>query len=147
MADDIAELKGDSLELRYQRHAPAYFGPIIRRIHVLGDDERWKLLDPAIQRGQLSQDQADEVVLADLLIRGRRRDDDSEVYLVVDVSWGVGSLDVERAAERAALLARAGVRAIPVVAGNWVGHDAQQQARLAQVWQVTDGRAVPPEPS
>ena len=46
---------------------------------------------------------------ADLVVRGRRREDGAEVYVVVEVSWGVGSHDVERAVHRAALLAQLGL--------------------------------------
>lgn len=52
---------------------------------------------------------------------------------------------LERAARRAKLLAKAMVTAIPVLAGVWVTPDEQAAARGLQVWQVTDGHAVPPE--
>lgn len=142
--DDVGHLKGESLELRYWRHAPAYFGRILRRGHVLTADERWELIDAAVERGQLSQAEADEVILTDLLVRGRRRTDQAEVYLVIEISWGIGHQDVERATERAALLARTGLQTIPVVAGSWAPDDVQQHARLSKVWQVTDGRTVSP---
>jgi len=69
------------------------------------------------------------------------------VYLVVEVSWEVGLADVERAAQRASLLAKVGTPTIPVVAGEWVTTEADQLARAKQVWKITDGRAVPPEPA
>jgi hypothetical protein len=80
-----------------------------------------------------------------VIVRGRRWEDQAEVYLVVEVSWGVGLSDVERATRRAALLARTGVTAIPVVAGQRVTPEADSLARRSQTWQVTDGRVFPPE--
>jgi hypothetical protein len=144
LVDDVGHLKGQGLELRYERFAPAYFRPIILRAHTLSPDERAALVETAVDRGQLSDTEAHQLLLADLLVRGRRRDDAHEVYLVVEVSWGIGHDDVDRAYERAALLARTGSEAIPVVAGDWAPHDVQEHARANQVWQVTDGRAIGP---
>lgn len=85
------------------------------------------------------------MALADLVIRGRRREDNAEVFLVVEVSWGVGPYDVERAAHRAELLRRTGVMAMPVVAGKAILPEAASRARELQVWQLTDGQVVTPE--
>jgi hypothetical protein len=144
LVDDVGHLKGQSLELRYERFAPAYFRSIILRAHTLSPDERAALVETAVDRGQLSDTEAHQLLLADLLVRGRRRDDAREVYLVVEISWGIGHDDVDRAHERAALLARTGSEAIPVVAGDWAPHDVQEHARANRVWQVTDGRAIAP---
>jgi hypothetical protein len=45
---------------------------------------------------------------------------------------------------RAALLARAGVATLPVVAGEWVTPEAADAAQSLHVWQLTDGRVVDP---
>jgi len=145
MGSDLEQLKGHNLEQRYRERAPAYFSRMLRRIHALSNDELDTLLDAAVTQGRLSEDEADEVLLADVVVRGRRREDGTEVYLVVEVSWGVGLHDVQRAAERAALLARLGAPALPVVAGFWVTPEAEEPARAFRVWQVTDGRVTPPE--
>ena len=63
------------------------------------------------------------------------------------VSWGVGRHDVERAVKRAELWSRLGTPAIPVVAGRWVTHEAEHLCRSHPVWQLTNGRAVPPSKS
>ena len=62
------------------------------------------------------------------------------------VSWGVGLTDVERAVRRADLLARTGTPALPVVAGRVITEEAADLCRAMRVWQLTDGRAVLPEP-
>ena len=66
----------------------------------------------------------------------------AKVYLVVDVSWGVGPYNVERAAHRVELLRRAGVSALSVVAGKVVLPEAASLARQLGVWQLTDGYVV-----
>ena len=53
--------------------------------------------------------------------------------------------DVERVARRAQLLSQTGMKAIPVVVGEWVTPDGLAAARLSHVWQVTDGRTVSPQ--
>ena len=142
---DVGALKQDGLERRYRERAYAYFSRLVRRAHTLSGDELAALLEPAIAQGQLSEEEADEITWADAIVRGRWREDHAEVYLVVEVSWGVGLRDVERAARRAQLLSQTGVKAIPVVAGEWVTPDGLAAARLSRVWQVTDGRPVSPE--
>jgi hypothetical protein len=142
---DLGELKGRSLEGDYRTRVYAYFSRLVRRAHVLSPDELTSLLEDALDRGALSEDQAEDVSLADVIVRGRRRSDGAEVFLVVAVSWGVGPQDVERATRRAALLAHTGSPALPVVAGKWVTPEAAQLARTQQVWQLTNGRAIRPE--
>jgi hypothetical protein len=145
LADGMGEVKGRVLEMDYRSKGPAYFGRMIRRAHVLSPDELIALVENAVESGALSHDQAQEIYEADVVVRGRRREDGAEVYLVVEVSWGVGTDDVARAAKRADLLAHTGTTAIPVVAGKWVTPDAARLAHLSYVWQLTNGRTIPPE--
>ena len=142
---DVADLKGERLERRYRERAPAYFGGLIRRARALTTEDLDELLEPAVDRGHLSEDEAKEVLHSDVVVRGRRREDDSEVYLVVEVSSGVGPGDVERAARRAEILSRSGVAALAVVAGERITADASRRAREMHVRQVTDGMARRPE--
>jgi hypothetical protein len=143
MSSDLERLKGSDLERRYRERAAAYFGRLVRKAHALSHEELAALLEDAVAQGRLSDDQADQVLEVDLVVRGRQRDTQQELYLVVGVSWGVGIEDVERAFERAALLTRTGAPAVPVVAGSWVTHDARAVASDKKVWQITDGRVLP----
>ena len=144
LVNDVAKLKGFGLENRYQTRGHAYFGRLLRRAHVLSSDEITVLIDDATDGGVLTQAQADEILLADVIVRGKRREDNAAVYLVVEVSWGVGVHDVERAASRARLLSRVGTPAIPVVAGEWISADARKLAEQENAWQLTDSRPVIP---
>ena len=147
LTDDMGELKGRSLEADYRTKGPAYFGRLIRRPHVLTSDELVTLLEDAREHGVFSDAETQELYDADLVVRGRRAMDGTAVYLVVEVSWGVGPYDVERAARRAALLARIGVAVIPVVAGERLTAEAGRLAQQHQVWQLTTGHVIPPEPA
>ena len=146
LTDDVGALKGRSLEADYRTKGPAYFGRLIHRPHVLTSDELVTLLEDAREHGVFSDPEVQELYDADLVVRGRRAMDGTAVYLVVEVSWGVGPYDVERAARRAALLARIGVAVMPVVAGERLTAEAGRLAQQHQVWQLTAGHVIPPEP-
>jgi hypothetical protein len=133
LIDDVGELKGDSLERRYRERAVAYFGRLLRRVRVLSLEELSTLLDEAVARGAISDAEAEAVTWADLVVQGRRREDGAEAALLVEVSWGIGPHDVERAAARAALLTRAGLSVLPVVAGRMITSEAVALARRQQV--------------
>ena len=145
LRDDVGELKGDSLERRYREKAGAYFGRLLRRARVVADDELNEMLDDAVERGVLTEDESDEVTWADAVVRGRRRGDRTQVVAVAEVSWGVGIKDVERARRRSDLLAKLGFTTLPVVGGKAVTREAAELAREQGVWQLFDGRLVAPD--
>ena len=144
MGDDVGKLKGKGLETHYRLHGSPFFGVLLRRAHVLSMEELGDLLDLAIEQRTLSEAEALEVRRADLIVRGTRREDRTLVYLVVEVSWSVDTEDVERAARRAARLAKTGVLALPVAAGETVRPAASELAQSLQVWQMTDAEVIPP---
>src|SRR6266705_1453467 len=138
LQDDVGELKGIVLEQRYRNRAFAYFSRLVRRMHTVTDDELVALLEEAVARGVLSEDGMDEIGRVDVVVRGQRRESPDEVYLVVEVSWGVGTGDVERAVRRAAFLGQTGLQTLPVVAGERIPDEAAELARAMRVWQVLD---------
>jgi tetratricopeptide (TPR) repeat protein len=142
LAHDVAILKGMSLETHYLLHADGLFGAIARGIRVLDGPAKESLLGPAIEAGRLSPEEAVDVRRTDVLAVGRR--EDAEVYLVAEVSWAIDQTDVERARDRAALLQRAGVRALPVVAGQVIHPEVDEVARASGVWRVLDGSVRAP---
>ena len=147
LQDDVGELKGIVLEQRYRNRAFAYFSRLLRRMHTVTDDELVILLEEAVARGVLSEDGMHEIARADVVVQGQRRESPGEVYLVVEVSWGVGPGDVERAVRRAALLGQTGLQTMPVVAGERITDEAAELARAMRVWQVLDGRVAAPPPN
>jgi hypothetical protein len=102
------------------------------------------IIEDARDRGALSDAEARELYEVDVVVRGKSSADGTDVYLVVEVSWGVGLHDVERAARRAMLLSRTGLATLSAVAGKTILLEASALAHQSQVWQVTDGRAIPP---
>lgn len=140
MGKDVGDLKGMGLELRYQNRAASYFFRLIRGTHVVSSEELQRMLATAVEKGQLSDEEVEDLLWADVVVRGRSREEGVEIYLVVEVSWGIGSYDVERAARRAGLLAKTGVKAVPVVAGKSIDADTLERARSMQVRWVLNGQ-------
>ncbi len=145
MLEDLGKLKGDMMEIRYRDKAPAYFGsPLFRRVRAVPDHQVADWLEDAIERGEATWDDRKAVMSADLVVRGILPDGE-EAYLLVEISWGIGVEDVERAVKRAAVLRKTGRRVIPTVVGHWITEDARAMAESYRVVQITDGRAVWPE--
>ncbi|MCM8748677.1 hypothetical protein NET02_05925 [Thermomicrobiaceae bacterium CFH 74404] len=126
MADDLGRLKGWSLEERARRKAHALFRRLIRRPRLVSEEQFAQLVDDAQDQGTLSPEEADRLIEADVVVRGQQPDDRSEVYLIAEVSWGIGVRDVQRARDRAALARRIGLTAQPVVVGTWVTPEAER---------------------
>jgi hypothetical protein len=132
------------VELRYIRRGPAYFNSIARRLRVMETGPLADMLDDAIDEGRLSNEDRDTILLADIVLTGRRREGGEAVYLLAEISAGVGASDVERAADRAAILAKLGTPVLPIVAGKWINDQAVEMAGDRGVWYVIGGRVTPP---
>lgn len=133
-----------ALERRYRQRAAVYFRRVVRRPIALSTQQLVDLVDGPAADVSLSDDERDQVLLADLVVRGRAESGEGDVYLVVEVSVGIGKHDVERAAQRAELLGRMHVT-LAVVAGEWIAEEAERLAEARGVWRVLAGRARMPE--
>lgn len=123
MEDRLSQLVGDNLERKYRERAHAYLGRILRRVRVAN----WVELEADLEQ-RLSDSQLAEVGLLDAVVRGQviKHPDRPLVYLALEVSNVVDVGDVDRAARRAGLLRRAGLAAIPAVAGEQITQGARQ---------------------
>jgi len=135
--DDIAELKGKSLEREYRDKARSIFGRYFRSVAVID----WIDLEDALEAvAPLSDAERTELSVVDLLVRGRRRTDGQETVLVIEVSWTITRYDVERAVRRAELFRQRGFTATPTVAGSEISPEVQLVAQQAGCAVVLDGR-------
>ncbi len=134
--DQIAEMKGTLLEMDYRAKVGAIFGGRLRKPKVVDAGDMWDLL-----RGHLDETEIRQVVTSDLIVRGRLLPPQSEgeVWLTVEVSSVVDQSDVTRATERAALLRKAGLLALPVVAGRRLTQGASALAAELRAVLVQDG--------
>ena len=142
---DVADVKGYGLEERYRRMASAYFGSFMRRTRVMKRNDHSRLVDDAESAGVFSDREAAELLWLDLIVRGRRKSSDEEVYLAVEVSWTIGESDVERAARRAALLERIKSPTLAVAAGKFLSEEVAAGARDENVWVFVEGTPYPPD--
>jgi len=132
MGEDVGLLKGFAMENSFRTRPLVWYSPILRRPHVLSDEELIELVEPAVERGLLSDSEFRDLSLADAVVVGRLKRDGEQVYLVVEVSWGVGESDLQRAVRRAQYLARIGVRAQPALGGRWITPQVKSEAASVQ---------------
>ncbi|MBS1251912.1 MAG: hypothetical protein MAG451_00946 [Anaerolineales bacterium] len=145
LTDDVGTLKEIALEQKYRENAPAYFGgPTFRRVRALPTYEVANLLEDAIERGDLTWEERQDILNADLVVRGQPPDRE-ETHLVVEISWGVGASDVTRASRRAKQLMKVVKHAMPAVAGKFIIPEAESMAEQMKVAQATDGRIIWPD--
>jgi hypothetical protein len=132
----LDELRGFFLEQRYRHRAAAYFGSVLRKVRVVP----WSEIEDEADE-QLSENERNDLLLVDLLIRGRPRTRPalSDVWVALEVSGQVEDYDVVRAQRRAAILQRLGYPSIPAVAGDEITSDAELSAQAADVVIVQNG--------
>ena len=140
----VGRIEGIVLEGQYARRGPSYLSRLALRLRLLETGPLADLLDTAVLEGRLTDAERDAVLLADVVFSGRRREDNADVYVLAEVSAGIGPHDVERAAERAALLEKLGRPVIPVVAGWRIDAEALEMASRRGVWHALNGRVAPP---
>src|SRR6266850_1842379 len=138
MRRDIGQLKGWGQEQFYRDRAAAIFGRLLRQGYD-ATNQVADLLQDARRTGVISDRDYQEALAADLLWGGQIRDSRQPIVLVVEASWTVGHVDVERAARSAAVLRQAGLRALPVTAGQEGPPNMQDDARRSGVAIVQDG--------
>jgi len=143
----VDQLRGWSLEYRYQRHAPAYLLRLLRHVHVLAPEDLARLLEEAEERGVVSQEEVEEVLRADLVCSGRLQEGRKQkAWAVVEVSWVVGEEDVRRAADRAAAWQKVvSEPVLAVAAGQQVAPEVVGLASMLHVHTLTPRRSAPAE--
>jgi len=137
LSSDMARLKGFYLEMNYREKAWAYFGSRLRSIRVMVPTDIEDLLEQ-----YLTPKEIEELVQLDLIVSGRLRyhPQRPEVMLALEISATVDRDDIRRARERALLLRKAGLPAVPAVAGTYVPPEARQIAQAEHVVVFEDGR-------
>jgi hypothetical protein len=126
---------GDAFEIRFRDRLTAYLGRFLRRGKVIGNDALLDAIEPHV-----TSDDVDEFLRADIVAKGLV--DGVETYVVVEVSSTGDLSDVVRADRRAAILRKAGLAAIPLVACNAILPDSLAAAHRAGVRVWCDGSLV-----
>jgi chemotaxis regulatin CheY-phosphate phosphatase CheZ len=139
---DVADLKGMSMELMARKLLPGVLGKLVRKLRVYEPDEFYRVMEEA---DLLSADELAEVASADVFAHGQLCSNDTPRWFVVEASWGLGMTDVERAAQRAAILTQNGAPAIGTVLGRRITADARKRAQQLGVLVVLNGAPRNPE--
>jgi hypothetical protein len=137
--EQIAELRGTLLEMDYRAKVGAIFGRCLRKPKAVDAGDLWELF-----RGRLDESEIEQIVASDLIVYGRllSSQDDREIWLTVEVSNVIDRNDVARAVDRAALLRKVGLLAVPVAAGRRVTQGALSLAVELCVALVKNGSLV-----
>ena len=137
MGGDVSRLLGTNYEGKATKFAPRMARRILGlanpTVVAMGWANNMALpfpeADQAAERGDITWDEADDIVMADVIVRATG-EDGAAVYVVAEISITVQERDRVRAQRRAALLERAtGVTSIPVV----IGIDEETSAGATEV--------------
>ena len=127
------------MERRY-RERPAFFRHILTDPTPLSWSTLADWLGKVTEAGKIASGEASVELrgAARTAIVFRGGDPADPEYLAVEVSWAVDESDVRRAAQRAALLRKAGVRARAAVAGQRIQPEAVTMAEREGVARVIE---------
>jgi len=135
---NVAKLNGRDLERQLRERPFVYLSRFALRLKVVGDAELAVLLEAAVERGLLTEEEAEDAKLLDAVARGRRRGDEEPIYLVVEASVVIDQHDLARAVRRAAIVEKAsGVPTLAVVAGERILDDVRQAVERSGTGWVT----------
>jgi hypothetical protein len=129
LTGSVAEYVGPMYELLFERKAPSLFGVWLRRPRVVQIDDV-----PGVEEVEdadgFTRPEMTRLRALDLVVSGldRSTSPPSQVFLAVEVSRTIELNDVERAIERAGLLARGGAATRPAVAGKLITPAARERA-------------------
>ena len=143
MQPRLAKVEGWELEQRYVTRAPSYLGRWLRQIDVLWPGRLDRKLEEKLD-AVLTDDERDEVLRLDAILRGKAQfpTGQAELYVAIEASVTVNMYDVERVFERAALLRRLGAPVAAVVAGEVIERDAEEYALANGVAILHDGKRL-----
>ncbi len=145
LVDRMGEFAGHDLERRYRERGPAYLLRLARRLELIDSQALAVMVDDAQLDERITQLEAESLMVADAVFRGRLRDTGEPVHVVLEVSMTVARHDVRRARERADLLARlVETPVLAAVAGDHVPEPVAVAAQDAEVWCVRRGRVLAP---
>ena len=129
---------GPVYEGKVAAHLYAYVGDTVDHCVVLDSRGKAKFFANLDPNGTLEPSEISDLRRADIFATGRI--DGEAVVLLVEVSRTSDKYDIARTARRAAILAKTGARAIPVVACLHVDFATRALAHEKGVWVIRKGR-------
>lgn len=105
---DVGWLKGGFMELQVRDRVGAFFGKLLKRARLLESSDLADLLYDAASQGLITQEEAEDALRVDAVVRGQLRSDGlKEVLIAAEISFVVDRVDVERAKKRAEIISKA----------------------------------------
>ena len=147
MQGQLNNLTGTDYERKVTKRAPRaalrYLGfrgvNVVYGITVPDSIAVQALLEEATESLTITNEQADDVERADLILRGMTAGNE-EVYAIAEVSVTIGDRDIDRARNRASILEQAsGMRAQAVVIGTAISDANQERASDGDVTVIIMG--------
>jgi hypothetical protein len=140
IAGHVGDLRGWRVEASFRERPYAYFGLKLRKVRVVRPDEL-SVVEQARDTGQLSDRDWESLLVLDALIQGRVGSGQAsrDLFLALEASAIIDRKDVDRAVERADILRKLGLPAIPAVGGEAILPEAEQLARQLNVAVSADG--------
>lgn len=139
MGIDIAGMKGDAVESRYRTNLPSYLGRQMKQMRLVIPTDL-DLVSAAGDAGTLTDREWDALTHIDVLFSGALRSSSTPVLVAVEASAVIDAYDVERAIERAAILARLGYKTIPAVGGDQIISNARRTTKEQGVAVLLGGK-------
>jgi len=102
---EFGRFKGKEFERTIRERYYAYFGRILKKSKLIPFEEIIPFLETAEEEKIITEDQKVSALQIDLLIKGEIKKVKKEVYLAIEVSYSLQEDDIERAIERAGILA------------------------------------------
>ena len=131
--DDLGTVKGWGLELLCARRPGMIANALdMTDLRTIDPGEVAAMAASAYSNGAITRDEHNQVILADVVYYGVRHSDGTQCYTLLEASYVVDINDVNRAAERASILARiTGTDTISTVAGDRITTGARTATATA----------------
>ena len=144
--DDTGFLKGMVLEsnlaLRIRSIAAQRFDlrrpRVMRSSFELMDEDLQDALDEALNDNRITRQEQVRIEATDIILSARRKQDGSEIWIVFEVSYTIGSEDIDRAKKSAEILSRLlGVSTVAAAVGRSIPPNILRRAESAGVEALT----------
>jgi hypothetical protein len=138
MEGEFGNIKGDTYELKVgtniasiaSQHLNLRGIRVLKGLRAADDMAFLDLLFAAEDRGDITRAERGDASNVDIVVQGRRKEDQATLYVVLEVSRTAADNDINRAVERSQILHRAtGREALPAVV---CAHKDEARVRLAE---------------